>query len=351
MRKLLFATTLGLAHGASDCAGGFLLGSTLHSLPLLQVGILVLIYNGLAFGSQPLLGWATDRLGQPRLIMIMGLLLSCLPLLTMRWSLATAVLFAGFGSALMHVGGGALTLYTTPDRASGPGLFVAPGVVGLAIGSALAITGYNAIWPILSLLLILALTIGLLKPPSMPYTDTAVPQTNFPQNGYELALILLITAVALRSSIWTTYQYLLDGQHEILLLLAIAAGLGKVCGGFLADQIGWRRWVVTALLLAAPLLSLSGDNLIILALGIILLQSTTPAALAAAGQIFPRQPATAVGLMLGLAVLLGGLPAFMGLSQQLSTPTAVVGVTAMAVLAFWLARHLQKTIAPIVRTN
>src|SRR5512138_2391302 len=148
MRKLALPLVLGLAHGAADGAAGMLLGSLPRGMALGQVALLVLLYNALAFGAQPLVGLAADRAGRPRAALLAGLLAGLLllgaALLAFEAQPRLAVALAGLGSAAFHVGGGALALCATRGRAAGPGLFAAPGVAGLALGGWLAISG---VWP------------------------------------------------------------------------------------------------------------------------------------------------------------------------------------------------------------
>src|SRR5262245_29348994 len=134
MSPLLFALLLGGTHAISDGAAGFLIGRFIAWLPLVQVGQLVLLYNVLAFAVQPLIGMHTDRSQQPRAVTVGGLLLMGAALLIMDAHPALASVIAGLGSAAFHVGGGTLVFYATRGRASGPGLFAVPGVVGLALG-------------------------------------------------------------------------------------------------------------------------------------------------------------------------------------------------------------------------
>src|SRR5690606_155128 len=118
--------------------------------------------------------------------------------------------------------------------------------------------------------------------------------------------------IALRSAVWSSLELLLHGRWELLLAMALAAALGKILGGILADRLGWRRFATAALLLAAPLLALGGHSPLTLLPGVALLQSATPALLAALSRAMPRAPATAAGLGLGLAVAAGGVPALAG---------------------------------------
>ena len=68
---------LGLAHGVSDGAAGLLLGSLAHTMPTWQIGLLVLLYNALAFGGQPVAGLLADHLRQPKMAAVAGLLVMC----------------------------------------------------------------------------------------------------------------------------------------------------------------------------------------------------------------------------------------------------------------------------------
>src|SRR5262245_41952435 len=147
MRRLTLPLILGLAHGAADGAAGLLLGGLPHAMPLERVALLVLLYNLLAFGGQPLAGLLADYVARPRAAALAGLALLAGALLLGGGQPQAAVLLAGMGSAAFHVGGGALALSATGGRASGPGLFAAPGVVGLAAGGALAASGSGAAWP------------------------------------------------------------------------------------------------------------------------------------------------------------------------------------------------------------
>ena len=127
--QYLVPLLLGLAHGVADGSVGMQLGSLNGTVSFERIGLLVLLYNLLAFGSQPLVGLVIDRLRAPRGAVLLGLACHCAALLLSHAAPAGAVVLAGIGSAAFHVGGGALALCATSGRAVGPGLFAAPGVV------------------------------------------------------------------------------------------------------------------------------------------------------------------------------------------------------------------------------
>src|SRR3954463_15126733 len=124
MLQYLVPLLLGLAHGVADGSVGMQLGHLPGTQSLARVGLLVLLYNLLAFGGQALAGALADRLGRargrprggprrPRGAVLAGLLLHCAALLLCGRFLEVAVVLAGLGSAAFHVGGGALALCAT----------------------------------------------------------------------------------------------------------------------------------------------------------------------------------------------------------------------------------------------
>jgi len=308
-------------------------------MPLSHVSALVMLYNLLAFGCQPMAGWLADRLRRPREVALVGLPLLAASLLVMRAQPILAVTFAGIGSATFHVGGGALALCATRGRASGPGLFAAPGVAGLTLGGLLAATNHILIWPFLLLTVILGVAIAALEAPALPYDE---PRAEPLFEKHDVVMLTLLAAIALRSLVWTTLQYFLQGRLEIIFALGMAAASGKLLGGFLADRFGWRRWTMGALLASALLLNVGGGQLWTLMFGVALLQSATPVALAATVQLMPRQPATAAGLALGLAIALGGMPMMGGWGFTLGSPPILSLIALAAAILIGLALTLQK---------
>jgi FSR family fosmidomycin resistance protein-like MFS transporter len=344
MRRLLLPATLGLAHGASDGAAGLMLGALPLTLPLPEVGALVLLYNLLAFGGQPVAGLLADRLRRPRAVALAGLLLMCAALVSFGWQARLAILMAGAGSAAFHVGGGALALCATRGRAAGPGLFAAPGVVGLALGGALAVTGHVLPWPFLLALLILFAILAISPLPELPYRTQESDEPIF--EGHDYVMLMLLAAIALRSAVWNVYQVLLQGNVGLIVALAIAAAVGKTLGGILADRFGWRRWALGALMISAPLLALGNQNNITLLVGVGLLQSATPAMLGLLAQMSPRYPATAAGLALGLAIALGGVPLLGGPAPLMGAPPVIVATILGAAFIVWLASRRQEKSSP-----
>jgi FSR family fosmidomycin resistance protein-like MFS transporter len=344
---LALPVLLGIAHCVSDAAAGYLVIGAGLRLPIQQAAALALGYNLLAFGLQPLIGIAIDRWGLARRALPAALLLSSLALIALPGWPAAAILFAGTGSAVIHAAGGGLALAISAGRAREPGIFAAPGVLGLALGGWLAAEQSLAVWLLLVALLIL---VGVFSWLPKQRLDPAVHPAAGPQ-GYEWVILALVGAIALRSAVWTSLETGLGELVWSISLLALAASAGKLIGGVLADRLGWFRWAFAALAAAALLLagSLTNDSTagqsVLLFGGIFFLQSCTPLMLALLGRWLPHSPATAAGLGLGIATLLGGLPVLAGFSSKLILPLPLILTLAAAFLAIWAALrarvHLQ----------
>jgi MFS transporter, FSR family, fosmidomycin resistance protein len=308
MRNFLKIAVLGIGHGLSDCAAGFMIGM----LPawaegdLLEPGMLVLLYNVLAFGGQVPAGMLVDRLGNPRAFVALSLGLVAIALGIFPVAPTLALGLAGIAGAFFHVSGGMLALLAFPGSTVGAGLFAAPGVMGITLGAYLAWDGVPALaWLMGGVVVVTGLVLWM----RMPFA--AAPRPAGKDEAFEwhdFLMVVLLLAIALRSAIWNLFELIQQGDQMLLLAMGGAAMLGKVVGGYAAHHLGWRRYGAGALLLAAPLLAFGETWPVTLLPGIFLLQSATPAAVLGMWRLMPRMPATAVGMCFGLAIALGGIP-------------------------------------------
>lgn len=334
---LSLSLILGIAHGFADAGAGFLLGRLPHTMSLEQASWLIILYNVLGFGYQPLVGMLTDKFKRPHLAVLVGLSSLLFALLVADGHSQIAVILAGIGSAAFHVGGGSFALAATPYKKTiGSGLFTAPGIIGLAVGGVLGFTGNNITIPIV---LLLGLMIGIISIINLSKYDLSHAHieneaTENDNLGDEVLLVLLI-AIALTSTVWNSFQFLLQTHLDLIIVIAFAAAIAKVCGGVLAELWGWRSWTIVSLTIAAFLLLFGQQNHLTLILGLALLQSTIPITLAATAKIMPQQPATATGFALGLSILIGGIPVICGLGEITSIPTVSALIVMITTLSLW----------------
>jgi FSR family fosmidomycin resistance protein-like MFS transporter len=297
---------LGLAHGMSDCVSGYLIGQLSKTNDLAQTGLLILLYNALAFAMQLPVGIWIDTRKSVKIYIIIALLSVISSLVFVPVSSLLAIILAGLGSAIFHVTGGMISLTTSSGKSENPGIFAAPGVVGLIAGGWLSVQTTTSDWMLAALMALVILFITLQKFPERLVPDkTATSNPTLDKHDY--IMIVLLLAIAMRSAVWNIFQQIYIQNYEWLFYMAVSAMTGKIVGGFLADRLGWRNYVFFALLLATPLLTWGERNLWFLLPGIALLQSVTPVALSAMYKLLPQSPALSAAMTLGMAIAIGGL--------------------------------------------
>lgn len=301
---------LGIGHGLSDAAAGYLIGTLSQNGGFAQIGSAVLLYNALAFGGQLPAGVWLDRIGHYRKLSVLSLLGMVMALGLLSAQLVwVAIVLAGISSAVFHVAGGATTLVCFPNKSRFVGLFSAFGVMGLALGGWAGAMQYA--WGSYVLIAGLSGLLLLLGRASFPLArPKEVEEVNPALDQHDYLMIVLLMAIALRSVIWNSLQLIYTHQYDWLLYMALAAMIGKLVGGWVADRIPWKLYALSALTIAIPALSWGHRKLFWLMLGTGLLQSLTPLSVVALQRIAPNRPATVSGAAFGLAIALGGLISF-----------------------------------------
>ncbi len=61
----------------------------------------------------------------------------------------------------------------------------------------------------------------------------------------------MLSAIALTSTVWTSFQFVLQMDINQLVAIAFGAGIAKAFGGILAQRWGWRRYTIVSLTSAA----------------------------------------------------------------------------------------------------
>lgn len=293
---------LGLAHAAIDATTGFALASLVDSITPVRLVILIAAYNAIAFALQPLVGLVVDRIRAPHVAAVLGLATAGLGMFAAGIHPWIGVVFMGIGSAMFHVSGGALACAATPGRSVGPGFFTGPGVIGLSVGTACGLVVQSA--DVFIMAALIAAIIAVTKTVMAAHVTGSRTSSSF-SPVIAVAIIALVIGTAARSSIWTATQTVFMHDVGILLVLGIAAGVGKMLGGIAGDKLGARVAAVGSLVIACSLFLAPTPGRFVLS--ILLLQSSTPIILAAVVRRMPRFPATATGLVLGFALALGGV--------------------------------------------
>ena len=171
---------------------------------------------------------------------------------------------------------------------------------------------------------------------------------------HDMLMIVLLLIMSLRSFLFDLLNSFVQ-QHEYgLLILGLSAFAGKIIGGFLADKIGWKRWVYISLTLAFILLQFGRDNIMALAFGTACLQSSVPITLQLMYRSIPAYPATASAMSLGTVVALAGLPLYASpymhtaFSNSASFFILFIAIAVIAMYAgFFLFAKQQQKVEPL----
>lgn len=282
---------------------------------------LALVYNFCAFALQMPLGILADRLGRNRLFAATGgalVLLAAIPV-SFWWT----IVLAGLGNALYHVGGGRETLLCTPGY-GGLGVFVAPGAVGIFLGSSLrgaAAAGFFAA----GLLAVCSLVLLGLHRQEVPSPRPL----SLPGPRSLGILLMLFLVVFLRSLVgmtlvspWKTGLWVVLG--------ALLGAAGKALGGVAADRFGGGLAGAVSLFLAAFLFLFPQVPICGILAGLAFNMSM-PITLRQSAGILPGGEGFAFGL-LTFALFLGFLPAQWGLCLSPWQGAALAAVSGLGLL-------------------
>lgn len=307
----------------------------------------ILIYNFCAFALQmpfgTLLDLARSKTGE-RLRDWLALLWSGLGVLLTVVGALTCPALLGVGNALFHVGGGLdVTVQDFAKHRSGRdlGIFVAPGAVGLYLGTRLGKTGSGYLTLLLAgavLAVLMCILIFHKRADSQPasFSGGEEHKAKLP------VLILCCFAVVILRS-WTGFEASFGWKSGAVLggLAVLATALGKAVGGFLAARFGPGKTVTVTLLLAAVCFLLGGEPVFGLA-ALLLFNMSMPVTLYLLAKHMPELMGFSFGL-LTFGLFLGFLPVYAELrlpaSPQIIGAVGSVASAVLMLLAWKAVKH------------
>ncbi len=285
----------------------------------------VLYYNFCAFALQMPLGVVLDGLNQRRkrqrctpsfVFAVLGVFLTCIG----AW---THPLVLGLGNALFHLGGGVGTIFEDERRqwhGRGLGVFVAPGALGLYLGTQLAKSGMSGGpgWLIGAFIVAVMGIVWCMKGLGKDVVDT--PKSVEWTWGKESLLMAggCLLVVTLRSYIGMAVGFPWKSNFFAGTLAVFAVVFGKVAGGFAAAKAGVGRMVVVSLLLSS-LCYLFSENMLMGVCALFLFNMTMPITLYLLVRRFRGLEGFSFGL-LTFGLFVGFLPVYLGVSISLDGP-------------------------------
>lgn len=304
-------------------------GATLQTIAL---GFL--LYNVLAFGLQPFIGYLCDaRKRVPVAVIGCALLTAGLMLISFPW---TSLTLCALGNACFHVGGGIDSLVHAGGKMARSGIFVSSGALGVTLG---ILAGQSGSVPLLVPLLPLALC-GILIFVFDYSRNVGRPAARFPIVSallpFSWVLALCLISIVIRAYVGSSIPISWKTNALLTLLPSMGACAGKAAGGYLADRFGAKTTGAVTLLLSVPLLCLGYDHPVLCTAGILLFNVTMPITLCAVASGFPYNPGLAFGLTT-LGLLCGNVPTFFFVLPASSAPAVMALCIVVSALCLLIA--------------
>ena len=265
------------------------------------------VYNVLAFLTQPLTGMLADRAKRRHWILLASIVMLILAVLetigvvscnseASVFLLVVLSVLLGIGNSLFHVWGGKETAVRTGNDIRALGVFVSTGAFGLAVGS---VCLSRALMPCL-LIGICILALAYLRiDAAKPIDTTEIESENkvYPKLLVWAILILIMLIVAGRSFLGESFTGVIDKTPMDLLLVGALTMMGKMAGGWL---VKWMGMVTSVILLVAGVivcLAAKGNYIGIALAGLFMVNCTMPITLYWANEMLKGREGLAFGLL------------------------------------------------------
>lgn len=294
---------LGFCHFLADFSCSFLvLGKIdVSSENLSQL----LLYNGIMFGFQAFLGYVIDlHFKNKKYCISIGLCLIALGFF-IDFNINIAIVAASLGNAIFHVSAASKVLSRNLNRATWAGIFIAPGGIGIALGTYLSFQEVNLSNYIFIILLLVTAIAFLMSGDIIVMIDKKI--SNNELNWKNLLIVLLLLTISIRTIIIFSVQLPLKENIRIYAINILFIAFGKFLGGVLTDKFGYQRMSIITFFISFVLLIFFYNNLYLTILGLIVLNMTIPMTLIGINLLIPKFNGLAFGLT-GTATFIGSLP-------------------------------------------
>ena len=297
----------------------------------------LVLYNTLAFSTQCLVGLLIDSVRPTRIFTAAAMLTIVLGfLLPMPFLLRIGI--AAIGNSFFHVAAGKITLETSGNSARSLGIFVAPGALGVTLGTNLP----EFAWPLCAAMLLSAVIILCTPTLFSKSVPSSKPSADIHSGFPLLPVLLLCCAVAIRALGGSVIDFPWKQGLAASFILTCFIFFGKFLGGFICDRLGasYAAWITIPL--AAICLCFFSKNMALSLFGQLLLNLSMPITLWLLYKLGPDAPGFAFGL--AASALWPGT--IVGLLFRLTGPLAqFCALTCMAFSLFaiiYAARYIKR---------
>ena len=263
-------------------------------------GIFV-VYNVLAFLTQPLTGLLADRMRDRHWMLLAAVVLMLAAVMTVTFGLSFAGYLApvllGLGNSLFHVWGGKQVVLKAGNDMRALGLFVSTGVFGLAV----AMVFFSLSLLYLFLLALCLLAVAYLK---LEQNDERVgdalqdtPWSSRVRQSRWLLLLVVVAFVMFRSFMGESFSSAIVKDNMVVLLIGLTAMLGKMAGGWMARRIGILLTLAAVLVVVLGCLLCRSSERYVMLTGLFAVNCTMPVTLYWANGLLKGREGLAFGLL------------------------------------------------------
>jgi FSR family fosmidomycin resistance protein-like MFS transporter len=250
MDRVIKIFLLSIGHLVIDLSGIYLINVQYNDYDFSLIVLFFLVYNLIAFGLQPFVGFYADVKNKYFMFVLLGLFLPVVGLLLIDFGIIAIVILT-IGNALYHVGGGVISVNLYPNKATPAGVFVAPGAIGVFLGVYLAGKSMSFIPIIITISSILILLIYIVFKHSIIENNHKDISNNF-----TLIVGLILVVIGIRGFIGSILLFTWADTLTYQILLVSSIFLGKFFGGILGDKFGFKETGIFGLIVSMPLLLL-----------------------------------------------------------------------------------------------
>ena len=263
-------------------------------------GIFV-VYNILAFLTQPLTGLLADRMRDRHWMLLAAVVLLLAAVMMVTFGLPFAGYLApvllGLGNSLFHVWGGKQVVLKAGNDMRALGLFVSTGAFGLAV----AMVFFSLSLLYIFLLALCLLAVAYLK---LEQSDERVggavqdtPWSSRVRQSRWLLLLVVVAFVMFRSFMGESFTSAIVKDNMVVLLVGLTAMLGKMAGGWLARRIGILLTLAAVLVVVSGCLLCRSSERAVMLTGLFAVNCTMPVTLYWANGLLKGREGLAFGLL------------------------------------------------------
>ena len=293
LRRLFFYT---ISHFFVDgiCAVTVLQDSLEFSYS--QLIVFLILYNFLAFATQPIAGLFIDEIKNKRNVVLVSFALLLLGFI-LPINQFLRILLVGTANSIFHVAAGTEILIQSNNKMYSNGVFVSTGAIGLTLGT-LYSNSFILQVIFISLLLFCSLGIFFLCPVK------EVKKQKQTQISWFIPASLLL-CISIRSFMGFMQSAPFQNVAYLPIILTLFVFAGKFIGGFLCDIFSTKLVILVSVPLAIIFSFIGEYHFILWGMGLFCVNISMPITLYLLYQAMPNRPAFSFGL--AASFLLPGL--------------------------------------------